>query len=186
MQVKEVEPTTVATTQAGIRASRALSEPAATHAAEPAATVQLKPGTGVTVETADDEATLTRAEQIEELPEFGEITGLKAVDSGISLNMVPLRSGRSLAAAYFDEGTNVSAIMGKTINMRDGVDKAISAHSKGWDLGQASVGGRVDLVAMRCSEPFRNGRCASTCRMRRHTLGKSCPWSLWTWSFAPF
>ena len=49
-----------------------------TCAAAAAATVQLKPGVGVTVETDEEEMVQSRAEQIDALPEFGEVTGLTA------------------------------------------------------------------------------------------------------------
>ena len=158
MQVAEVSSKVATPPEAKASRARASTVAAAAGAPEVAAATVVLPKAGVTVTAEEDEAVETRSEQIEALPEFGEITGLQAVDSGMSLNIVPLRSGK-MATAYFDESTGVSIILGKTKEMRDLIDDAISTHAKGWDLSMASVGGRPDLTALRCSEPFKNNRC---------------------------
>ena len=136
----------------------ATPEPAAAKAQVVAAARVVAPSAVAATTALAEEAEVTRAEQIAALPEFGKVTGLKAVESGITLHITPLRSG-GLAPGYFDESTSVSTILGKTKDVRTIIDAAITAHAKDWDLGQVSLGGRVDLVAMRCSEPFKNARC---------------------------
>ena len=53
--------------------------------------------------------------------------------------------------------------MGKTQELIKVINKLITEAAAGFDLATVSVGGRVDLQAMRCSEPFKNGRCGAEC-----------------------
>ena len=64
----------------------------------------------VEVVVTAEEVAPTRAAIIEALPEFGNVTGLTAVESGITIYITPLRSG-DWAEFYFDEAATVSGIM---------------------------------------------------------------------------
>ena len=107
---------------------------------------------------AEAEPTATRNEMIEQLPVFGDVTGLQPVTPGITITVLPMRCG-SLAAAYFDEGASVSVIMGKVQTLTQGMEALIAKAHGGTTLADLSIGGRPEVSAMRCSEPFKNGRC---------------------------
>ena len=72
----------------------------------PAAEVTINPGVAI---TAEEELAVSRKDEIEALPVFKEVTGLEAVDAGITMYVVPLRSGEA-KECYFDETTTASSI----------------------------------------------------------------------------
>ena len=133
-------------------------EPAAAQVAPAAARVEVQRGKDVVVTAEEDEAVVTRSEEMESLPEFGDVTGLEAVEAGMSIFITPLRSGK-FAAAYFDEATRAATIAGKAQALIGGINGLIEATMPGFDFNTVSVGGRVELAALRLSEPFKNGRC---------------------------
>ena len=80
----------------------------------------------MTTEVAGDDAgVVTRKEEIEALPTFGEITGLQPVEAGMTLYLVPLRSGEA-KESYFDETANAASIGDKTQKLLEFVDKCVS------------------------------------------------------------
>ena len=82
--------------------------PFAAAAATPGAAAAVQP---IVVESQPeviavaDEVAPTRSAVIDALPEFGNVTGLTAVESGISIFITPLRS-HQWAEFYFDEATS--------------------------------------------------------------------------------
>ena len=92
----------------------------------PAAGVTTTSGATITIE---EELEVSRKDEIEALPVFKEVTGLEAVDAGITMYVVPLRSGEA-KECYFDETTTASAIGQKTQKLIEFVDKRaiISTH----------------------------------------------------------
>lgn len=135
-----------------------VSAAAAAKPAAPAAEPIIKEVKEPEVVVTTEEVEQSRAAEIEELPEFANVTGLTAVESGITIHLTPLRS-KGWADFYFDEATSVSAIMGKTQGLIRAIDAKITEKLKGFDLASVSVSGAVEVAAVRCSEPFKNGRC---------------------------
>ena len=134
-----------------------LAAAAAAPAAPAAVNITKEVQESEVVVTTEDVAP-TRAAAIEELPEFGNVTGLTAVEAGITLHLTPLRSA-AWADFYFDEATSVSVVMGKTQGLIRALDKELSEKLPGFDLAAVSVRGATEVAALRCSEPFKNGRC---------------------------
>ena len=104
MAVRADSPVPMDDTHAEKEGTRAHGEGVAGTPVTPAATRGVQQVEGGTVAPGVGEAVMTRAEQIDALPEFGKVTGLVAVEAGKTLYLTPLRSGE-LAAAYFDEAT---------------------------------------------------------------------------------
>ena len=105
----------------------------------------------------DDGHVATRKEEIEALPMFHEVTGLQPVEAGMTMYLVPLRSGEA-RETYFDETANAAGIGDKTQKLIEFVDKRVSEALHGTDLATLSVDGRVDVVALR-NTSFKNQRC---------------------------
>ena len=81
----------------------------------------------------------TRKEEIEALPTFQEATGLQAVEAGITLYVVPLRSGAA-KECYFEETSNATSIGQKTQKMIEYVDSQCNVSRRA----------RPDTSAQRC------------------------------------
>ncbi len=117
----------------------------------PAAGVTTTPGAAITIE---EELAVTRKDEIEALPVFKEVTGLEAVDAGITMYVVPLRSGEA-KECYFDETTTASTIGQKTQKLIEFVDKRANGVLDGASLADLSIDGMVNVVALR-NTSFKN------------------------------
>ena len=105
----------------------------------------------------EEPGVMSRKEEIEALPTFSDATGLEAVDTGITLYVVPLRSGDA-KDCYFDETTSASAIGLKVQKVIDLADKAANDVMAGADLASWSIDGKVNVTALR-NTSFKNQRC---------------------------
>ena len=105
----------------------------------------------------EDACVATRKEEIEALPTFGEVTGLQPVEAGMTLYLVPLRSGEA-KASYFDETATAASIGDKTQKLLEFINGRVGQVLQGADLAALSVDGRVDVVALR-NTSFKNQRC---------------------------
>ena len=78
---------------------------------------------------ADEEACVaTHKEEIEALPTFREVTGLEPVEAGMTMYVVPLRSGEA-KAAYFDETATAAtpaSVGDKTQKLLEFIDGRVS------------------------------------------------------------
>jgi hypothetical protein len=145
---------------------RARDEAAAGVQQMPAAARALQQGQVQSIADGAAEAVATRAEQIDALPEFGKVTGLVAVEAGKTIYLTPLRSG-TLAAAYFDEATNVTTVMGKTQEVIKVVSATIADKMQGFDLRALQEHALRDLQGTRAGGVRRGGdECAGgdSCR----------------------
>ena len=105
----------------------------------------------------DDAAVQTRKDDIEALPTFGEITGLVAVENGITLFITPLRAGAA-AECYFNETATATDIGGKSQAMINFVNTRLGLRLAGMDLNTVSIDNVIDCVALR-NTSFKNQRC---------------------------
>jgi hypothetical protein len=94
-----------------------------------------------------------RRAEIDELPSMAKITGLKAVEQGIALSFVPLRSGPA-AGVHATEKTSLADGAKKSMKMHGMIDGAIDDINLGEGLVDYVPDGCVD-IRLRSARSFK-------------------------------